>query len=120
MRGARSRLARQPAPLIADDNGQSRRSAAIAKSRSRGVSPPHRDVVVSEERVELRPGCVQRVMAEERSHRATDDFGVPEVNRPRRGDGQRDVERRGGAQDGSDVPRILNGVEHEHASALGP
>ena len=47
------------------------------------------------------------------AHPTTDDFGVPEVNGSGHGDRRRYPERRGSAQDGADVPRILYGIENE-------
>jgi hypothetical protein len=58
-------------------------------------------------------------MAKKRAHRATDDFRVPEVNGSRHRNGRSNVERGRGAQDRADVARVLNGVKHEYASALG-
>ncbi len=53
---------------------------------------------------------VQKVSA----HCATDDFGVPEVNGAREGDGGRGTKARSGSNDRTDVSGILHGVEDEN------
>jgi hypothetical protein len=52
------------------------------------------------------------------AHCATDDFRIPQVNRAREGDGYRGTERGRGTDQCSDVPWILDCVEHEDASGL--
>ena len=52
----------------------------------------------------------------ESPHRATDDFGVPEVNGSWQTHGCGRSEGGGGTHDGAHVPGILNGVENDNAS----
>jgi hypothetical protein len=49
------------------------------------------------------------------THRTTDDFGVPEVNRSRKRDDGGGSQGRRGPQDGADVAGVLDGVEHDQA-----
>ena len=58
---------------------------------------------------------VQKVSA----HCATDDFGVPQVNGARQSDSGSDTQASRGANQRSDIARILYGVEHEHARWVG-
>src|SRR3954471_18923732 len=52
----------------------------------------------------------------ESPHRATDDFGVPEVNGSRQADRYGRSQGGRGAHDGADVPWILNGVQNDDAN----
>ena len=56
---------------------------------------------------------------EVRAHCATDDFGVPHVNRPGKGHCGRGAQRRGGPNDGPDIPRILDRVKHDEPERPG-
>jgi hypothetical protein len=53
------------------------------------------------------------------AHCATDDFGVPQVNGSRQGDGGRDAQAGGCAKERTHVAGILHGVEHEDARRIG-
>ena len=54
-------------------------------------------------------------MEEVSAHCATDDFGVPHVNGPRKSDGGCRAKRGRGADQGSDVSGILDAVEDEES-----
>jgi hypothetical protein len=47
------------------------------------------------------------------AHCATDDFGIPEVNGPWKGDRGGGTERGRSAEDRADVSRVLHSIEHD-------
>ena len=55
----------------------------------------------------------------QRAHRTSDDFRVPEVNRAWHREDGGGIEGGGGAEDGSDVSRILDRVEDDQTGAAG-
>ena len=71
------------------------------------------------ERVDVLPGSGHARMVEEGAHRTANDFGVPEIDRTRQGDGGRSAERGRGPEDRPHVAGILHGVEHEQAETVG-
>ena len=97
------------------------RSGARSGSRAAaGVRNPERDLraVLRNDSTASHGGVESRVM-EVRAHCATDDFGVPHVNRSGQGNGGICPQRGSRTDDRADVARVLDRVEQQDPHWIG-
>ena len=119
MRRHASRLCAQASALIADRECETPWRRRSRRGSSTRVGAPQRNVGPIEELSQVVPSTMKSGVQEMSAHCATDDFGVPQVNGARKGNGGGDTESGGSANQRSGVARILNGIQDENSRRVG-
>src|ERR1051326_5020182 len=114
---------RKSAPFIAHRERQPCRqplavSCPYPKWLALRIRPPEYGSGLGKERGQRFPGTRQCGVMKVSPHRATDDFGVPEVNGSREADDCRGPQCGGGSKNRADIAGILNGVQNDEAKGL--